>query len=785
MNILLSIKNKWLDIFEKLLKRHEKTLALLTSSSSQKWTIAIALGLTMAFILTPEIHFFAPKFEEGMIAEYDIKANREFLVEDKKATEDKINEAAQNVLPVFDYDSEAPANINAKLAHSFSLAAAELKSTRKEKQDELAKIPVSQKSKQNLEANLGIPLTVEEFYILREKYFSPTLQRNLYRVISYFYDNKHITNIPLDKAQTARGIIIRDLKTQSEQTINDLSGILNIQEIDEALQAKINSVFSYENYTTRRVLFSLARKLLTPNLTFNMEATEKKKIAAMEEVKPTLFKVQKNEMIVREGENIDYNTLLKLEAFYKSKGDNKFYGIAVLIGIFFISLFLCIVLYFWRTRNWAKPAARSNLDFLVLGILAVLQILFVKVGIFISLAINRAFPSISADACYFAIPFALGAIITAVLINRNVSMVLTVFVSFMIAFLFEEKIAFPFYCFLGSIAASYKVVRTHQRSAFLRVGAFLGLINMTAIISINLFSGNLFNDLFVRLAMGFIGGFLTGILVAGITPLFESLFGYITDIRLLELANLNQPLFQRMIIEAPGTYHHSIVVASLVEAAAEAIGANSLLAKVSAYYHDIGKLTKPQYFIENQPNAENRHDKLSPKMSSLVIISHVKDGCELAAKEKLGQQIINIIRQHHGTSIVSYFYDKAKKNKDRTASNLSETDFRYPGPKPQTKEAGLVMLGDVIEASSRTLSNPTPARIRSLVRERIERIYMDGQLDECELTLRNLNTIAESFIKILTGIFHHRVDYPETTPKESNGKKEDNESADKKQSKQN
>jgi hypothetical protein len=273
--------------------------------------------------------------------------------------------------------------------------------------------------------------------------------------------------------------------------------------------------------------------------------------------------------------------------------------------------------------------------------------------------------------------------------------------------------------------------------------------------------------------------------VAGITPLFESLFGYITDIRLLELANLNQPLFQRMIIEAPGTYHHSIVVASLVEAAAEAIGANSLLAKVSAYYHDIGKLTKPQYFIENQPNAENRHDKLSPKMSSLVIISHVKDGCELAAKEKLGQQIINIIRQHHGTSIVSYFYDKAKKNKDRTASNLSETDFRYPGPKPQTREAGLVMLGDVIEASSRTLSNPTPARIRSLVRERIERIYMDGQLDECELTLRNLNTIAESFIKILTGIFHHRVDYPETTPKESNGKKEDNESADKKQSKQN
>jgi len=267
--------------------------------------------------------------------------------------------------------------------------------------------------------------------------------------------------------------------------------------------------------------------------------------------------------------------------------------------------------------------------------------------------------------------------------------------------------------------------------------------------------------------------------------LFESFFGFITDIKLLELANLNQPLFQKMIIEAPGTYHHSIIVSSLVEAAAEAIGANALLAKVSAYYHDIGKLNKPLYFIENQTGSENKHDKLSPKMSSLIIVSHVKDGCEIAAKAKLGRPIINIIRQHHGTSLVSYFYDKAKKDKDESMRSLSETDFRYPGPKPQTKEAGLVMLGDVVEASSRTLTNPTPARIRSLVRERIEAVYMDGQLDECELTLSNLNTIAETFTKILTGIFHHRVDYPEPISKETPGKKETYENSNKKPAIQN
>ncbi len=204
---------------------------------------------------------------------------------------------------------------------------------------------------------------------------------------------------------------------------------------------------------------------------------------------------------------------------------------------------------------------------------------------------------------------------------------------------------------------------------------------MAAIVCINFLAGNLLNDLLLRLAMGFAGGILTAILVAGITPVFESLFGFITDIRLLELANLNQPLFQKMIIEAPGTYHHSIIVASLVEAAGEAIGANSLLAKVSAYYHDIGKLTKPQYFIENQPNNENRHDKLSPKMSSLVIISHVKDGCELASSVKLGQQIINIIREHHGTSMVSYFYDKAKKDKDDI--NTFFVGKRFPLSRPE------------------------------------------------------------------------------------------------------
>jgi putative nucleotidyltransferase with HDIG domain len=787
MNFIESTKNKAANIFKNLLEKNNFLLGFLENSVFQKWAIAVILCLILAMILAPEINIFAPKFQQGMIATRNIKADHSFLVEDQQATQQKINDDAENIKPVYDYDSKVAVNIKTKLAEALLSAAEDYKSSLMEKPPEAGHIDVSksQKEKQRLEVNLGVSLSSEEFHILKEYKFSNELQQKLSQLIVSFYANKFITNNIFSKSEKRKGITIRNLETQMEEEIKDTSSFLYIQKIDAALLKKVNVIFKGDDYPLREVAFSVAKKLIEPNLTFNKELMEKKKMAFMADTNPAFFQVQKNEMIVREGEKIGYLELAKLNAYFKSTENNKFSRFTVFLGFFFTALFLSIALYLWRTRNWikAKISVRSNVDLFVFGIIALLQILFIKAGIFISLAVNRAFPSISTDACYFAIPFALGAMIIAILINRNVALIISVLTSFLIGFIFDENIILPLFSFLGSIAASYQIVRIRQRSVFLRIGIFLGIINMAAIVCLNLITGNIFNDLFLRLMMGFAGGVFTGILVAGIAPIFESTFGFITDIKLLELANLNQPLFQRMIIEAPGTYHHSIIVSSLVEAAAEAIGANSLLAKVSAYYHDIGKLTKPQYFIENQPNSDNRHDKLSPKMSSLIIISHVKDGCELASQVKLGRQIINIIRQHHGNSIVSYFYDKAKKDKDESIRSLSESDFRYPGPKPQTKEAGLVMLGDIIEASSRTLSNPTPARIHSLVRERIERIYMDGQLDECELTLKNLNTIAETFTKILTGIFHHRVDYPESAHKETNGKKEINETTDRKQSK--
>jgi putative nucleotidyltransferase with HDIG domain len=244
----------------------------------------------------------------------------------------------------------------------------------------------------------------------------------------------------------------------------------------------------------------------------------------------------------------------------------------------------------------------------------------------------------------------------------------------------------------------------------------------------------------------------------------ESLFNYSSNIRLLELLNLDQPVLKELMLIAPGTYHHAMVVGQMVEAAAETIGANPMLAKAAAYYHDIGKIKKPAYFVENQTGGDNKHEKLAPSMSSLILISHVKDGVDLARKHKLGEGIAEIIRQHHGTNIISYFFHKAK-SQAANPNQVKIEDFRYPGPRPQTKEAGLVLLADQVEAASRTLTDPTPARIQGMVQKIVNNVFVDGQLDECELTLKDLHHIARSFNKILGGIFHQRIHYPQAVDK--------------------
>jgi putative nucleotidyltransferase with HDIG domain len=282
------------------------------------------------------------------------------------------------------------------------------------------------------------------------------------------------------------------------------------------------------------------------------------------------------------------------------------------------------------------------------------------------------------------------------------------------------------------------------------------------------------SDFTVRIAAVLIGGMLCGFIAAGLTPIVEALGGYVTDMRLIEMATLDHPLLKELSIQAPGTWNHSMVIGMMVETAAEAVGANSIVARVGAYFHDIGKSKKPLYFVENQGGEDNRHDKLSPSMSALIIRSHVKDGIELARKHKLPKVIEDMIPEHHGTGFIEYFYDKAVKEAVE-GQEVDQSLYTYPGPKPQTKEAGILMLADGIEAASRTIIDPTLDRIQGLVQKMINKVFASGELEECELTLKDLHLIARCFTRVLNGIYHQRVAYAE--PAEKVNKEEDQSSS--------
>jgi hypothetical protein len=293
-------------------------------------------------------------------------------------------------------------------------------------------------------------------------------------------------------------------------------------------------------------------------------------------------------------------------------------------------------------------------------------------------------------------------------------------------------------------------------------GLWVGGVNLTTTLALDLLGANeaRVSVVLFDLVCGFTGGVLATMVASLLLPLFEWMFEITTSIKLLELSNLNLPLLKELAERAPGTYHHSIMVGLLAEAGAETIGADALFARVACYYHDIGKSVRPTYFVENQTYRENRHDQLSPKMSSIVLMNHVKQGVELARKHKLPPRIIAIIPQHHGTGLMKYFYYKARKAIGDMDNSALEHEFRYPGPKPQTKEAAIIMIADSVEAAARTVQEPNPTKLRNMIEMIISRIRDDGQFDECDITQREMKLVADSFVKVLMGIHHHRIAYP-------------------------
>ncbi|UCD71472.1 MAG: HDIG domain-containing protein [Syntrophobacterales bacterium] len=732
--------------------------------TAQKWMIGITSTIILALLLSPTIRLPSEQYRIGDVASADIKSTQDFLVEDENATLVKRDEAKMAVLSVYDYDPSILQKAMEKTRASFSFMRDyvefdEVRGQEAERGKELGKL-------------LGVTFTSKEFDVLAKTAFGQSVEDVIIGFVQPLMRKGIVGDRDFLAQEKGRGIVVRNVQTQTERIRRQLDTIIDSAQAEAIIKQNAKALSKTIRRELRPVLVKIASHLMEPNLTFNRNETEARKTAAFHEVKPVLFQIKKGEMLVREGERITNGHLIKLQAL-KALGKEANVPL-ITMGLFFLILMIVYLLYTFSTKNIRKISLNSrNLVFVSLNLITI--VLALKVFIFISESIESNFLSIASSSYYYLFPVVAGAMLTRIVINSEVAIVYSIIASMFSAIILDNSLFFFIYAFIGSIVGANGVARCEQRSTLIKAGLHVGVANALLIVFYEMFRGTLGFEVLFNSGFGFIGGILSAIIVLGTTPIVEGIFGYTTDITLLELANLDQPILKDLIVQAPGTYHHSIIVGSLAEAAAKAINVNPLLARVSAYYHDIGKIKKALYFSENQGGKRNPHDKLSPSMSSLILNAHVKDGVELAKGQKLGKKILDIIQQHHGTSLISFFYQKAKEKENPGVESINEKDYRYLGPRPQTKEAGIVMLADAVEAASKTLSDPTPSRVKGLVSRIINTIFTDGQLEDCELTLKDLHHIEESFDRILTGIFHQRVEYPDSGEEQNTSKKEGDE----------
>ncbi len=435
-------------------------------------------------------------------------------------------------------------------------------------------------------------------------------------------------------------------------------------------------------------------------------------------------------------------------SIYNGKGPLPF------VGNSFISLFLLYI--FYRDILRYKPDYISKQRImLAIATLIVSTLLLSRLSDYLFFAMSKGLGVSFKEAHLFLVPLPAGAMLAMLLFDFHTAIFFS-FITSLLSGLWLDEPFFAVYFFIGSLVASFSMLNSKKRSSILKGGVFVGITNLIVAIAFLLSKSIIISSTsFHVIGFAFMSGFVVSAIVYITLPLFEYLFKITTDISLVELLDVDHPLMKALMTNAPGTYHHSVIVANLVEAAAENVKVNKLVARVGAYYHDIGKIKKPHYFVENQ-RGESRHEHITPHMSSLVLIAHTKDGVDLAREHNLPETIIDIIQQHHGDSLITFFYEKAKA----LGEEVAESDYRYPGPKPTSKEAALIMMADAVEAASRVLTDPSPSRISALVEKIIGRIIMEGQLDECDFTFKEIAEIKNSFIHTLTGIFHKRINYP-------------------------
>jgi cyclic-di-AMP phosphodiesterase PgpH len=715
-------------------------------------------------------------YKLGDIAQRHLIAPRTMEMVDEETTEAKRRTAMEGILSVYDYDRRIASQIKGRINRAFAAmrkqhqAVVNLSERRGMSSGDLERTEAFLDAKRAFTEALEIDVTDSQFEALIRLKFSPRVERILTHFLADVNLNLIVSNRELLKTEVGKGISLNRLDEdgdrRSEMVFNNVSAAIDVEMARTEIEAKARAFFGGPHnkalapYSDKIV--AIARRLVVPNLTLNRQETERRRRIVSEDIMPVLVKINKGDSIVRYGETINKRHLTILRQMEKSsQADNSRFQ------FFFTTIFLSVLMFSVVAflSGGMKAYRLQWKDLAAVSLLMVSTILLIKGVQFLATeALIDKFPQVPFDFYYYMVPVAAGTVIIRMLMDKEPALIYAVVLSVVGGILLERNFFYAAYILASSLVASALATSIKTRSVIYRAGLITGVVNVALIISIiantrNAASLNmLWNDMQWIFWAGMLSGVLMSMIVVSLVPVVELISGRTSDLRLLELANMNHPLLRDLMVKAPGTYHHSIVIGSLVEAGAEAIGANPLMARVMAYYHDVGKMERPLYFIENQGGGYNRHDALQPHMSAMIIREHVKKGQELGRKFKLPQPIIDAMSEHHGSSTIWYFFNKARSQAEDPDSVL-ESDYKYDGSKPQSKETALVMLGDVVEAATRSVADPTPLRLSGVVKNILNKYFAEGQLSECDLTLRDLDLIAKSFLDVLIGIYHARIEY--------------------------
>lgn len=704
--------------------------------------------LGLSFFISWDFDISYSGYKEGDLATSDIKSPLSFEVLDLEQTEQKRSQAEANLPLVYDFD-----------VGLYDAQIQRIKSALKQARQGLILL------QEEFEIALGgARVSTESFQWLKTHKFKLAIESLLIHGLEKWNTQKIVDDSSPFKQKGREHIIINVLEQsgKGERFLIDTASVLDVSEVRKRMTNQLTSG-PFTNPKDIVEISDLLRSFIVPNLTLNKMESEARRQKIREEIPPVVIQIKKGQVIVREGTAIQKIQVVILDELRKLKTIRHQDFISLVTGLFFVILLYSYKRYLERFTSKVQLSVK---DVYAMGTILIVIIFMAKFVLFVAnTALVEKFTRVPLSFYTYLVPVSAGAMMVGLLIPfGEVVWLFSVFASVVTGLLLDKNFGFMIVTFTSSIVAARGVYGCKKREDLYIAGLKTGLINALLIFCVTLM--NRPNPELLKLELlwntpaGFLSGILSSFVAMTLIPLWESFFVYTTDVKLLELSNLNHPLLRDLIVKAPGTYHHSLVVGSMCEAAAEDIGANPLLAKVCAYYHDIGKTNYPQYFIENQRAGENRHDKINPGMSKTVLVAHVKDGVEMGLKYKLGKPIIDVIEQHHGTTLISFFYHRAKQREEPEMYEVTEEEYRYPGPKPQFREAALCMLADSIEAAARTLDEPTPSRLQNIVRNIVQKKFLDGQLDECNLTLKDLSLIEAAFSRILLGIYHQRVDYP-------------------------